>query len=151
MQASVSICYCITLFIWNSGCQTYFFLDLLFSWSPKAATGCYDYLSTSSLSALFIEIFVHAKVVTNEPDRFRTYCGFDKYRLLPYMVVLGRPSFSKDYLERTSRLSVLRLKQFGMGDQPRSFLGCARVRTKCTQKTRVGLWGRYMILESYQK
>jgi hypothetical protein len=38
-----------------------------------------------------------------------------------------------------------------MGDRPRSFLGCARVRTKCTQKTRVGLWGRYMMLESYQK
>jgi hypothetical protein len=28
-----------------------------------------------------------------------------------------------------------------MGDQPGSFLGCARVRIECAQKTRVGLWG----------
>jgi hypothetical protein len=43
---------------------------------------------------------------------------------------------------------VLSLEQFGMGDPPGSFLRCSWVRTKCTQKTRVGLWGRYMILES---
>jgi hypothetical protein len=36
-----------------------------------------------------------------------------------------------------------------MGDGPRSFLGCACVRTKCAQKTRVGLWGQYMILEGW--
>jgi hypothetical protein len=59
--------------------------------------------------------------------------------------------FSKAYLERTSKLNVLGLEQFGMGDRPGSFLGCAWVRTKCAQKTRVGLWGRYMILESYQE
>jgi hypothetical protein len=28
-----------------------------------------------------------------------------------------------------------------MGDRTGSFLGCARVRTKCGQKTLVGLWG----------
>jgi hypothetical protein len=33
--------------------------------------------------------------------------------------------FSEAYLERTSKLSVLGLEQFGMGDQPGSFLGCA--------------------------
>jgi hypothetical protein len=35
-----------------------------------------------------------------------------------------------------------------MGDRPGGFPGCALVRTKCAQKTRVGLWGQYMILES---
>jgi hypothetical protein len=34
-------------------------------------------------------------------------------------------SFSEAYLERTSKLSVLGLEQFGMGDRPESFLGCA--------------------------
>jgi hypothetical protein len=33
--------------------------------------------------------------------------------------------FSEAYLERTSKLSVLGLEQFGMGDRPESFLGCA--------------------------
>jgi hypothetical protein len=33
--------------------------------------------------------------------------------------------FSEAYLERTSKLSVLDLEQFGMGDRPGSFLGCA--------------------------
>ena len=28
--------------------------------------------------------------MTNEPDKFRTSCGFDKYRLLPYIAVLAR-------------------------------------------------------------
>jgi hypothetical protein len=56
--------------------------------------------------------------------------------------------FSEAYLERTCKLSVLGLEQFRMGDQPRSFLGCAWVRTKCAQKTRFSLWGQYMILES---
>jgi hypothetical protein len=32
-----------------------------------------------------------------------------------------------------------------------SFLGHVWVRTKCAQKTRVGLWGQYMILASCQK
>jgi hypothetical protein len=58
--------------------------------------------------------------------------------------------FSIAYLEITSKLSVLSLEQFGMGDRPESFLGCTWVRTKCAQKTRVGLWGQYMILESCQ-
>jgi hypothetical protein len=34
-------------------------------------------------------------------------------------------SFLEAYLEITSKLSVLGLEQFGMGDRPRSFLGCA--------------------------
>jgi hypothetical protein len=38
-----------------------------------------------------------------------------------------------------------------MDDQPESFLGCACVRTKCAQKTCVGLWGWSMILEGCQE
>jgi hypothetical protein len=34
-------------------------------------------------------------------------------------------SFSEAYHERTYKLSVLDLEQFGMGDRPESFLGCA--------------------------
>jgi hypothetical protein len=34
-------------------------------------------------------------------------------------------SFSEAYLKRTSKLSVLGLEQFGMGDRLGSFLGCA--------------------------
>jgi hypothetical protein len=37
----------------------------------------------------------------------------------------GASSFSEAYLERTSKLSVLGLEQFGMGDRPGSFFGCA--------------------------
>jgi hypothetical protein len=48
------------------------------------------------------------------------------------------------------KLSVLDFEQFGMGDRPGSFLGCAQVRTKYAQKTHVGLWGQYIILESCQ-
>jgi hypothetical protein len=33
--------------------------------------------------------------------------------------------FLEAYLERTSRLSVLGLDQFGMGNRPESFFGCA--------------------------
>jgi hypothetical protein len=33
--------------------------------------------------------------------------------------------FSEAYLERTSKLSVLGLEQFGMGDRSGNFLGCA--------------------------
>jgi hypothetical protein len=44
-----------------------------------AAIGYYDYFSTCSFSAIFIEIFLLANVVTNEPDKFRTSCAFDKY------------------------------------------------------------------------
>jgi hypothetical protein len=68
--------------------------------------------------------------------------------LIEYPYQQGVSSFSEAYLERTSKLSVLGLEQFGMSDRPGSFLGCAWVSTKCTQKTRVGLWGQYMILES---
>ena len=60
--------------------------------------------------------------------------------LIEYSYQEGASSFSKAYLERTSKLSVCGLEQFGMGDQLRSFLGCAVVRTKCAQKTRVGMW-----------
>jgi hypothetical protein len=37
----------------------------------------------------------------------------------------GASSFSESCLERTSKLSVLGLEQFRMGDRPGSFLGCA--------------------------
>jgi hypothetical protein len=70
--------------------------------------------------------------------------------LIEYSYQQAVSSFLEAYLERTSRLSVLGLEQFGMGDRLRSFLGCACVRTKYAQKTRVGLWGRYMILEGCQ-
>jgi hypothetical protein len=65
--------------------------------------------------------------------------------LIKYSCQQGESSFSEAYLERTSKLSVLGLEQFGMGDWSKSFLRCAWVRTKCAQKTRVGLWGRYKI------
>jgi hypothetical protein len=45
--------------------------------------------------------------------------------LIEYSYQQGASSFSEAYLERTSKLSVLGLEQFGMGDRPRSFLGCA--------------------------
>jgi hypothetical protein len=45
--------------------------------------------------------------------------------LIEYPYQQGASSFSEDYLERTSKLSVLGLEQFGMGDRPESFLGCA--------------------------
>jgi hypothetical protein len=72
-------------------------------------------------------------------------------KLIEYLYQQGASSFSEAYVERTSKLSVLDLTQFGMGDRPGSFLGCAWVRIKCAQKTRVGLCGRYMILESSQE
>jgi hypothetical protein len=45
--------------------------------------------------------------------------------LIGYSYQQGACSFSEAYLKRTSKLRVLGLEQFGMGDQPRSFLGCA--------------------------
>ena len=45
--------------------------------------------------------------------------------LIEYSYQQGASSFSEAYLERSSKLSVLGLKQFGMGDRPGSFLGCA--------------------------
>ena len=45
--------------------------------------------------------------------------------LIEYSYQQGASSFSEAYLERTSKLSVLGLEQFGMGDRPESFLGCA--------------------------
>jgi hypothetical protein len=45
--------------------------------------------------------------------------------LIKYPYQQGASSFSEAYLERTSKLSVLGLEQFGMGDRPGSFLGCA--------------------------
>jgi hypothetical protein len=45
--------------------------------------------------------------------------------LIEYPYQQGASSFSEAYLERTSKLSVLGLLQFGMGDRPGSFLGCA--------------------------
>jgi hypothetical protein len=45
--------------------------------------------------------------------------------LIEYPYQQGASSFLEDYLERTSKLSVLDLEQFGMGDGLGSFLGCA--------------------------
>ena len=48
--------------------------------------------------------------------------------------------FPKAGLQRTPRLSVLGPKKFGDGVTDREVLpGCARVRTKCAEKTGVGL------------
>jgi hypothetical protein len=55
--------------------------------------------------------------------------------------------FLEVYLERTFKLSVFGLEQFGVGDRPESFLGCAWVRTKCAQKIHVGLWRQYTTSE----
>jgi hypothetical protein len=45
--------------------------------------------------------------------------------LIVYSHQQGASSFSEVYLERTFKLSVLGLEQFGMDDRPGSFLGCA--------------------------
>jgi hypothetical protein len=45
--------------------------------------------------------------------------------LIEYPYKQGASSSLEAYLERTSKLSMLGLEQFGMGDQPGSFLGCA--------------------------
>jgi hypothetical protein len=46
-------------------------------------------------------------------------------KLIVYSYQQGASYFSEAYLERTSKLSVLGLEQFRMGDRLRSFLGCA--------------------------
>jgi hypothetical protein len=45
--------------------------------------------------------------------------------LIEYSYQQGASYFLESYLERTSKLSVLGLEQFWMGDRLRSFLGCA--------------------------
>jgi hypothetical protein len=45
--------------------------------------------------------------------------------LIEYSYQQGASSFSEAYIERTSKLSVLGLEQFGMDDRLGSFLGCA--------------------------
>jgi hypothetical protein len=45
--------------------------------------------------------------------------------LIEYPYQQGASSFLEAYLERTSKLSMLGLEQFRMGDRPGSFLGCA--------------------------
>jgi hypothetical protein len=45
-------------------------------------------------------------------------------KLIDYLYQQGVSSFLEAYLERTSKLSVLGLDQFRMGDRPVSFLGC---------------------------
>jgi hypothetical protein len=40
-------------------------------------------------------------------------------------IVYARRIENATRIERTSKLSVLGLEQFGMGDRPGSFLGCA--------------------------
>jgi hypothetical protein len=76
---------------------------------------------------------------------------WDLIELIVYSYQQGAYSFSETYVERTTKLSVLGLEQFGMGGRLGSFLGCTWVRTKCAQRTHVGVWGRYMILESCQE
>jgi bisphosphoglycerate-independent phosphoglycerate mutase (AlkP superfamily) len=49
----------------------------------------------------------------------------DLIELIEYSYQQGASSFLEAYLERTSKLSVLGLEQFGMGDRPESLLGCA--------------------------
>jgi hypothetical protein len=46
-------------------------------------------------------------------------------KLIEYPYQQGASSFLEAYLKRTSKLSMLGLKQFGMGDQPGSFVRCA--------------------------
>jgi hypothetical protein len=53
------------------------------------------------------------------------YPGPRLNELIEYPYQQGASSFSEAYLERTSKLSMLGLEQFGMGNRPRSFLGCA--------------------------
>jgi hypothetical protein len=48
-------------------------------------------------------------------------------------------SFPEADFQRTPGLSVLGLEQFGMGDRPENSSRCTRVRTKCAEKTCVGL------------
>jgi hypothetical protein len=45
--------------------------------------------------------------------------------LIEYSYQQGASSFLEAYLERTFKLSVLDLEQFGMGDRPESFLRSA--------------------------
>ena len=45
--------------------------------------------------------------------------------LIVYSYQQGASSFSEAYLERTSKLNMLGLEQFEIGEQPGSFLGCA--------------------------
>jgi hypothetical protein len=45
--------------------------------------------------------------------------------LIEYPYQQGASSFSEAYLERTSKLSMVGLEQFGMVDRTGSFLGCA--------------------------
>jgi hypothetical protein len=45
--------------------------------------------------------------------------------LIEYSYQQGASSFSEACLERTSKLSVLDLEQFRMGDRPGCFPGCA--------------------------
>jgi hypothetical protein len=46
-------------------------------------------------------------------------------KLIKYPYQQDASCFSEAYLERTSKLSMLGLEQFGMGDRSGSFLGCA--------------------------
>jgi hypothetical protein len=55
-------------------------------------------------------------------------------KLIVYLYKQGASSFLEAYLKRTSRLSMLGLEKTWMGDRPGSFLGSARVRTKCAKR-----------------
>jgi hypothetical protein len=71
--------------------------------------------------------------------------------LIDYPYQQDASSFSEAYLERTSKLSVLGLEQFGVSDRPRSFSRVRMSEDKVRTKDSVGLWGQYMILESCQE
>jgi hypothetical protein len=92
--------------------------------------------------------WVDCDIMTPVDGHFLAQCLME---LIEYSYQQGVSFFSEAYLERTYRLSVLGLEQFVMGDRPESLLGCAWVRTKCAQKTRVGLWGWSMVLECCQE
>jgi hypothetical protein len=59
--------------------------------------------------------------------------------LIGYSYQQDVSSFSEVCLERTFKLSVPGLEKFWDGLPIGSFIGCARVKTKCTQKTHVSL------------
>jgi hypothetical protein len=67
---------------------------------------------------------------------------------IEYSYQQGAPSFLEAYLERTSKLIVLGSGQFWDVWPTKKFPPGAWVRTKCTEKTCVGLWVWFMILEN---
>jgi hypothetical protein len=71
--------------------------------------------------------------------------------LIEYPNQQGASSFSKAYLKRTSKLSVLGLEQFVMGERPESFSRVHMSEDKVCTKDPCWYVGKYMILESCQE